>query len=164
MWLMAVSAWGRHGFTALAEQNWTVLVKQQLVQIQLRSGQVMKGGPLSYFTRKSPHYQNGRHVLLWGYSGQLQYIPAFSRLFQAFPRYSRLFQPISVYSAQFLFLLLLAVALRLWSCALERLLPLGVKGHLNTHSEYWINFLGAVLRPFLLDRRIVKKLVKFSAR
>ena len=100
---MAVLAWGRHGFTALAEQNWTVLVKQQLVQIQLRSGQVMKGGPLSYFTRKSPHYQNGRHVLLWGYSGQLQYIPAFSRLFQAFPRYSRLFQPISVCSAQLIF-------------------------------------------------------------
>ena len=100
---MAVLAWGRHVFTALAEQNWTVLVKQQLVQIQLGSGQVMKGGPLSYLTIKSPHYQNGRHVLLLGYSRQLQYIPGFSRLCQAFPRYSRLFQPISIYSATFNF-------------------------------------------------------------
>ena len=72
----------------------------------------MKGTPLSYLATKSPHYLNGRHVLLWGYSRQLQSIPGFSRVFQAFPRYSRLFQPISVYSAQFLFLLL-AVALRL---------------------------------------------------
>ena len=49
---MAVLAGGRQGFAALSEQNLTVLDKQELVQIEIGSGQVTKGGPLSYLTKK----------------------------------------------------------------------------------------------------------------
>ena len=67
-------------------------------------------------------------------------IPGNYSIFQAFPGYFRLSPDIPGYfnlyqSVQLnYFFLLLAVALRLWSCALKRLLPLGVKGHLKTHS------------------------------
>ena len=54
----------------------------------------MKGGPLSYLTIKSPHYQNGRHVLLLGYSRQLQYIPGYFRLSPDIPGYFNLYQSI----------------------------------------------------------------------
>ena len=60
---MAVLAGGRLGFAA--EQKLTNLVKQELVQIRIGSGQVMKGGPLSYLTIKRSHFLNGPHVLLW---------------------------------------------------------------------------------------------------
>ena len=51
---MAVLAGGRPGFAAVAEQNQTVLGKQELVQVQIGSVQVMKSGPLSYLTIKGP--------------------------------------------------------------------------------------------------------------
>ena len=57
-------AGGRQGFAAVAEQNLTVLDKQELVQIEIGSGQVTKGGPLSYLAIKRSHILNGRHVLL----------------------------------------------------------------------------------------------------
>ena len=59
---MAVLAGGRLGFAA--EQKLTNLVKQELVQIRIGSGQVMKGGPLSYLKIKRSHFLNGGHVLL----------------------------------------------------------------------------------------------------
>ena len=58
----------------------------------------MKGRPLSYLATKSPHNLNGRHVLLWGYSRQLQSIPGFSRFFLGF---SKIFQAISTYISLF---------------------------------------------------------------
>ena len=61
---MAVLAGGRQGFAAVSEQNLTVLDKQELVQIEIGSGQVTKGGPLSYLAIKRSHILNGRHVLL----------------------------------------------------------------------------------------------------
>ena len=72
-----------------------------------------------------------------------QAFPGNYSLFQAFPGYSRLFPDIpchfnlyqSIQSIQpNSIFFTLAVALRLWSCAWERLLPLGVPGHLGTHS------------------------------
>ena len=61
---MAVLAGGRQGFAAVSEQNLTVLDKQELVQIEIGSGQVTKGGPLSYIIIKRSHILNGRHILL----------------------------------------------------------------------------------------------------
>ena len=49
-----------------------------LVQIPLTNGHVIKGGPLSYLTIKSPHYLSGRHVLLWA---ALQSPPSFINSF-----------------------------------------------------------------------------------
>ena len=63
-----VSAWGWRCFAALAEQYWAVLVKLELVQVQIGSGQVMKSGPLSYLTIKRSHFLIGHHILLWGCS------------------------------------------------------------------------------------------------
>ena len=65
MVVMAVMTGGGHAFAALAEKNWTVLVKQELMQIQTGIGQIMKGGLLSYLTIKRSHVLNGHHVLLW---------------------------------------------------------------------------------------------------
>ena len=65
-WLMAVLAGGKCGFAAVAEQNWTVLVKLELVHVQIGSGQVMKSEPLSYPSIKRSHFLIGHHVLLWG--------------------------------------------------------------------------------------------------
>ena len=48
---MVVLAGARLGFAA--EQKSTLLVKQELVQIQIGSGQGKKGGPLSYLAIKN---------------------------------------------------------------------------------------------------------------
>ena len=61
---MAVLAGGRQGFAAVSEQNLTVLDKQELVQIEIGSGQVTKGDPLSYLSIERSHILNGHHVLL----------------------------------------------------------------------------------------------------
>ena len=69
MWLMADGWWlcwlgaDMALQLAVAEQNWTVLDKQELVQVQIGSGQVIKGGPLSYLAIIRSHFLNGRHVL-----------------------------------------------------------------------------------------------------
>ena len=52
---MVVLAGARLGFAA--EQKSTLLVKQELVQIQIGSGQGKKGGPLSYLAIKK-HFLN----------------------------------------------------------------------------------------------------------
>ena len=131
MWLMDDGCVG-FGQTWLYSFSWAKLncpgqtatdtVKEcNKIQIQLRSA------------IKSPHYQNGRHVLLWAIPGNYSIFQAFSgyfRLSPDIPGYFNLYQSVQQNS----FFLLLAVALRLWSCALKRLLPLGVEGHLKTHS------------------------------
>ena len=77
------------------------------------------------------------HLLSFsGYSRLFQAITVYYRLFPAIQGFSRIFQAISTCISLFSpFWFTLAVALRLWSCAWERLLPVGVPGHLGTHSE-----------------------------
>ena len=59
---MVVLAGGRLNF--VVGQTLSVLVKQELVQIQIGSSQVLKGGPLSYLTIKRFHFLSVHHVLL----------------------------------------------------------------------------------------------------
>ena len=77
------------------------------------------------------------------WKANLQPFLAVSKLFQAIPGYSRTFQAILVeftlcHAISVYFFLSLAVALRLWSSAFRRLLPLGAKGLLQTHSEVYV--------------------------
>ena len=63
----------------------------------------------------------------------IQAFPGYLRLFPDISGHFNLYQSIQSIQPNSIFFTL-AVALRLWSCAWERLLPLGVPGHLGTHS------------------------------
>ena len=78
----------------------------------------------------------GNYTLFQAFPGNytlFQAFPGYSRLFPDIPGHFNLYQYIQSIQPNSIFFTL-AVALRLWSCAWERLLPLGVPGHLGTHS------------------------------